>query len=427
MFIDSAKIFIKSGKGGDGCVSFRRELYVPNGGPDGGDGGNGGDIIFVIDKSLNTLESFRHQTKYIAESGEDGQNKKCKGKNGNNLIIKVPNGTIIRDYNSGKIIHDMTETNDTYTILKGGRGGAGNQHFVTSIMQAPKYAKKGSKSQELYITLELKLLADVALVGFPNVGKSTIISKVSNAKVQIANYHFTTINPHLGVVNINGVKPFVIVDIPGLIENAHKGDGLGISFLKHIERTKIILHIVDISGLEGRDPLNDIKIINNELEKYNINFSPKNMVFAFNKSELVSKETIDNYVKEISLQYKDYKYFIISAIQNKGIKELMQYLSLLLNNFSDKINIFKEEIDLNYELKEKENELIIEKINDHTYKITGEKIEKMLGYTNIDTEKGFLFLQNYLEKEGIINKLKQLGLKENDDIEIIDYSFKYYE
>ncbi|MBS6561539.1 MAG: GTPase ObgE, partial [Clostridiales bacterium] len=269
MFADRARIFIKSGKGGDGHVSFRRELYVPNGGPDGGDGGKGGDVIFVVDEGLNTLADFRNVRKYCAGNGQEGSKKKMHGANGADIILKVPPGTVVKDAESGKVILDMSNKKEPVVLLKGGRGGKGNQHYVTPTMQAPKYAQPGQRSQELTVDLELKVIADVGLVGFPNVGKSTFLSRVTNAKPKIANYHFTTLNPNLGVVDLDGGQGFVIADIPGIIEGASEGIGLGLQFLRHIERTKVIVHMVDAAGVEGRDPVADIKAINAELKAYN--------------------------------------------------------------------------------------------------------------------------------------------------------------
>ncbi|HAV91502.1 MAG TPA: GTPase CgtA, partial [Eubacterium sp.] len=291
MFADRAKIFIKSGKGGDGHVSFRRELFVPDGGPDGGDGGKGGDIIFVVDKGMNTLYNFRHVRKYVAESGEEGGKKNQHGKSGEDLIIKVPEGTVIKEFESGKVIADMSGDNTRQVVLKGGRGGKGNQHYATATMQAPKYAQPGKEAQELYVTLELKVIADVGLVGFPNVGKSTFLSRVTNAKPKIANYHFTTLNPNLGVVDLEGTPGFVIADIPGLIEGAADGVGLGHDFLRHIERTKVIIHMVDAAGVEGRDPVEDINAINKELEKYNASLLNKPQIIAANKIDAIYGET----------------------------------------------------------------------------------------------------------------------------------------
>ena len=269
MFADRAKIFIRSGKGGDGHVSFRRELFVPNGGPDGGDGGKGGDIIFEVDEGLNTLNDYRHKAKYCAQPGEEGGKKRCHGKNGTDLILKVPEGTLIKDAESGKVIADMSGDNKRQIVLKGGRGGKGNMNYATATMQVPKYAQPGQSAKELWVQLELKVIADVGLVGFPNVGKSTFLSRVTNARPKIANYHFTTLNPNLGVVDLDGGKGFVIADIPGLIEGASEGVGLGHEFLRHIERTKVIIHVVDAASTEGRDPVDDIYKINEELKAYN--------------------------------------------------------------------------------------------------------------------------------------------------------------
>ncbi len=287
MFADSAKIFIKSGKGGDGHVSFRRELYVPAGGPDGGDGGKGGDIIFQVDKGLNTLTDFRHVRKYVAESGQEGGKRRCHGADGKDLIIKVPEGTVVKDFESGKVIADLSGSNSRVVILKGGKGGNGNMHYATSTMQAPKYAQPGQPSQELWVLLELKVIADVGLVGFPNVGKSTLLSRVSNARPQIANYHFTTLNPHLGVVDLGDGAGFVMADIPGLIEGASQGVGLGHAFLKHIERTKVLIHVVDGASVEGRDPVEDIRTIIRELEAYNPQLLDRPQVIAANKMDAV--------------------------------------------------------------------------------------------------------------------------------------------
>lgn len=324
MFADSAKIFIKSGKGGDGHVSFRRELFVAAGGPDGGDGGRGGDIIFEVDKGLNTLGEFRHTRKYVAESGEEGGKRLCHGKDGADLIIKVPEGTIIKDDTSGKIIADMSGDNMKVTILRGGRGGKGNKNYATATMQVPKYAQPGQQAKELWVRLELKVIADVGLVGFPNVGKSTLLSMVSNAKPKIANYHFTTLNPNLGVVDLDGADGFVIADIPGLIEGASEGVGLGHEFLKHIERTKVIIHMVDAASSEGRDPIDDINKINSELKAYNAELADKPQVIAANKIDLIYSEDEDPVQKlRDEFEPKGIKVFPISAATGKGLRELL--------------------------------------------------------------------------------------------------------
>ena len=428
MFIDTAKIYIKSGKGGDGHVSFRRELYVPVGGPDGGDGGKGGDIIFEVDKGLNTLFPFKHKYKYIASSGEEGGKKRCHGKNGEDLIIKVPNGTLIKDANTGKIIYDMTGEDLKLVLLKGGKGGLGNMHFATSVMQAPRYAKKGEDAKELEVILELKVLADVGLVGFPNVGKSTLITKVSNARPEINNYPFTTINPHLGVCNVDD-SIFIMADIPGIIENASSGVGLGFKFLKHIERTKVLLHVIDIASVEGRDPLNDLDIIFNELNKFNINLSKKIQLIAANKIDSIDEETLNDKISQIKNKYKNIDIIPISAISNKGINTLMKKLKELVDESKKVSNIetYESEISIEDLIKVNDEEIIIEKPTNHYYKISGEKIKKMLGYTNLDTEKGMNFFQKFLIDNGIIKELKKKGMSEGDTVDVLGFEFTYEE
>ena len=428
MFIDYAKIYVKSGKGGNGHVSFRRELYVPAGGPDGGDGGKGGDIIFEVDPGLNTLLPFKHQYKYVAENGEEGGKKKCHGKNGNDLIIKVPNGTLIRDTNSNKIILDMTGSKERVTLLKGGKGGLGNMHFATSVMQAPRYAKPGEPAQELYLTLELKVLADVGLVGFPNVGKSTFISKVTNARPEIKNYHFTTLNPHLGVCEVDDTE-FVIADIPGIIEGAGEGVGLGLQFLKHIERTKILLHVIDIAGVEGRDPLNDLDIIFNELNKYNVNLSKKRQIIAANKIDSIDKASLDIKINEIKKKYKNIEIYPISGLSGEGINELLKKLNdeVILSRQESDVETFESEISVDELINKDDNELIIEKPTNNYYKVSGEKINKMLGYTNLDTEKGMKYFQDFLKDEGIIKELKNKGMVEGDTVDVAGIEFEYYD
>lgn len=428
MFVDYAKIYVKSGKGGNGHVSFRRELYVPNGGPDGGDGGKGGDIIFEVDDGLNTLLPFKHRYKYVATDGEEGGNKKCHGKNGDDLIIKVPNGTLIRDTNSNKIILDMTGSKERITLLKGGKGGLGNMHFATSVMQAPRYAKPGGDSKELYLTLELKVLADVGLVGFPNVGKSTFISKVTNARPEINNYHFTTLNPHLGVCEVDDTE-FIIADIPGIIEGAGEGVGLGFKFLKHIERTKILLHIVDIASVEGRDPLNDLSIILNELNKYNVNLTKKRQIIAANKIDSIDKGSLEKRINEIKKKFPNIDIYPISCLSGEGIKELLEALKdeVIKSKQDADIETFESEVSVDELIYKDENQLIIEKITNNYYKVYGEKIDKLLGYTNLDTEKGMKFFQDYLKNDGIIKELKNKGMVEGDTVNVAGIEFVYYD
>ena len=339
MFADRAKIFIRSGKGGDGHVSFRRELYVPDGGPDGGDGGDGGDVIFVVDPGLNTLTDFRHVRKYVAQDGEEGGKRNCHGANGNDIILKVPAGTVVKDAETGKVILDMSNKTEPVTLLKGGRGGKGNRQYVTSVMQAPKYAQPGKPAKELWVTLELKMIADVGLVGFPNVGKSTFLSRVTNAKPKIANYHFTTLNPNLGVVDLGEKQGFVIADIPGIIEGASEGVGLGIEFLRHIERTKVLIHIVDAASTEGRDPIVDIEAINKELRQYNEELASRPMVIAANKCDALYGEDYETVIQLLKDEYepKGIKVFPISAVSGKGVEELLWYVNKLVKEAPDEV------------------------------------------------------------------------------------------
>ena len=345
MFVDKAKIYIRSGKGGDGHVSFRRELFVPAGGPDGGDGGKGGDVIFEVDPGLNTLMDFRHIRKYCAGDGKEGGKKRCHGADGEDIIIKVPEGTVIKDEATGLVIADMSHGNNRETILKGGRGGKGNMNYATPTMQAPKYAQPGQKALELNVILEMKMIADVGLVGFPNVGKSTFLSRVTNAKPKIANYHFTTLNPNLGVVDMEGGKGFVIADIPGIIEGASEGVGLGHEFLRHIERTKVIIHIVDAAGVEGRDPIVDIHTINSELKQYNPELLKRPQVIAANKIDALYEQENDDAIILLKEEFEPQgiKVFPISAVSGKGIKELLYYVSEMLQNVDDTPVIFERE------------------------------------------------------------------------------------
>ncbi len=428
MFADTAKITVKSGKGGDGHVSFRREKYVPDGGPNGGDGGRGGDVIFIIDESINTLADFRHKRKYAATPGEEGGNNRCHGADGEDLVLKVPKGTLIKDAQTGKVIHDMAQSDEPYIILKGGRGGKGNMHYATSTMQAPKYAQPGGKSKEIEVILELKVIADVGLVGFPNVGKSTFLSSVSNAKPKIANYHFTTLEPNLGVVDL-GDDGFVIADIPGLIEGASDGVGLGHEFLKHIERCKVIIHLVDGAGTEGRDPISDIKAINLELSKYNNILMKKKQVIAVNKMDLIfdseERNLILGEIKK-AFESEDIKVFLISAATGEGVKALLYYVKDMLDSIKDENFVFESEITP-YSTGDDENEpLLIEKIEDKVYSVEGARVERMLGYTNLESEKGFMFFQNFMKEQGIIDRLLELGMEEGDTVKVYGHEFEYY-
>lgn len=425
MFADRARIIIKSGKGGDGHVSFRREKFVPNGGPDGGDGGKGGDIIFEVDEGLNTLTDYRHRRKFAAQAGEEGGKKNCHGKNGADLILKVPEGTVIKDAESGKVIADMSGDNKRQIILTGGRGGLGNQHYATSTMQAPKYAQPGGESIEIEVQLELKVIADVGLVGFPNVGKSTFLSRVTNAKPKIANYHFTTLNPNLGVVDLDG-NGFVIADIPGLIEGASEGIGLGHEFLRHIERTKVIIHMVDGASVEGRDPLEDIKAINKELEAYDPAILEKPQVIAANKMDVCmegSEEIIEKLRKEF--EPKGIEVFSISAVSGQGVKELLYHVQELLKTCPEEVTVYEPEFDPALRFFSEEP-FTVEVNEDGEYVVEGPRIEKMLGYTNIDSEKGFLFFQRFLKEQGILKQLEELGIEEGDTVRMYGLMFDYY-
>ena len=430
MFSDKVRIFIKSGKGGDGHVSFRRELYVPAGGPDGGNGGHGGDIIFQVDKGLNTLGDFRHNSKYIAQSGEEGGKKRCTGKNGEDLIIKVPEGTVIYDDESGKVIADMSGDNMKETILKGGRGGKGNMNYATATMQAPQYAQPGQEAKELWVRLELKCIADVGLVGFPNVGKSTFLSRVTNARPKIANYHFTTLNPNLGVVDIDGGKGFVIADIPGLIEGASEGVGLGHQFLRHIERTKVIIHIVDAASTEGRDPIADIKAINAELEAYNPDLLKRPQVIAANKIDAIYDDGSGTNPVELikaAFEPEGIKVYPISAVTGQGVKELLYAVRELLDNFPDDVVIFEKEFDVDGLLDNSDDNYNVYIDENGVFIVEGERIDKMLGYTNLESEKGFNFFQKFMKSSGAIDRLEELGIEEGDTVRVGDYlEFDYY-
>ena len=431
MFADRARIFIKSGKGGDGHVSFRRELYVPDGGPDGGNGGKGGDIIFEVDKGLNTLGDFRHNSKYIAKSGEEGGKRRCTGRDGEDLVIKVPEGTVIYDDESRKVIADMSNDNLREVILKGGRGGKGNMNYATSTMQAPQYAQPGQDAQELWVRLELKVIADVGLVGFPNVGKSTLLSRVTNARPKIANYHFTTLNPNLGVVDLDGGRGFVIADIPGLIEGASEGVGLGHEFLRHIERTKVIIHMVDAASTEGRDPVADIKAINEELRAYNPELLKRPQVIAANKIDAIyTDDETENPVDVIKKAFEPegIKVYPISAVTGQGLKELLYYVRELLDSMTDEPVMFEKELDTDTLFDNPNEAFYVEKDDKGVYVVSGPRIDRMLGYTNLESEKGFNFFQKFLRQTGVLKQLKELGVQEGDTVRVGDYlEFDYYD
>ena len=425
MFADRAKIYIRSGKGGDGHRSFRRELYVPNGGPDGGDGGRGGDLIFEVDEGLNTLTDYRHKRKYAAGDGEPGGKRRCHGKDGKDLVLKVPEGTVIREAQSGKVIADMSGDNRRQVILSGGKGGLGNQHFATATMQVPKYAQPGQPAKELEVILELKVIADVGLIGYPNVGKSTLLSRVSNAEPKIGNYHFTTISPNLGVVDLDGAPGFVMADIPGLIEGASQGSGLGYQFLRHIERTRLMIHVVDAAGTEGRDPVEDIYKINEELKAYNPEIASRPQVIAANKTDLISVE--EDPVARLKAEFEplDIPVFPISGATGEGIRELLYYVSRRLQEINEKPIVFEQEFFPEEEIIHENLPYSVE-IQDGMYVVEGPKIEKMLGYTNLDSEKGFAFFQKFLKESGILQDLEDAGIEEGDTVKMYGLQFDYY-
>ncbi len=430
MFADRTRIFIQSGKGGDGHVSFRRELYVPNGGPDGGNGGRGGDVIFETDPGLNTLSDFRFNKKYKAESGQEGGKRRCTGKDGEDLILKVPEGTVIYDDETGKILADMSGDNKRVTVLNGGRGGKGNMNYATSTMQAPQYAQPGQPSQELWIRLELKVIADVGLVGFPNVGKSTFLASVTRARPKIANYPFTTLNPNLGVAYIDEGNSFVIADIPGLIEGASQGVGLGFEFLRHIERTRVIIHIVDIAGLEGRDPVDDIEKINDELKTYDPGIVEKPQVIAANKIDCLDEETKKEALDALKEAYPDAEIFPVSAATGEGIQPLLYKVKEILDSMPKEVVVFEPEIDAETLFDNPDEPFYVSKDEkqDGVYCVTGPRVERMLGYTNLESERGFLFFQQFMEKNHIIKELKKLGLEEGDTVKVGEYlEFEYFE
>ena len=430
MFADRARIYIRSGKGGDGHVSFRRELFVPNGGPDGGDGGKGGDVIFEVDEGLNTLVDYRHKRKFAAQDGEEGGKTRCHGKNGKDIVLKVPPGTVIKEAESGKVIADMSGDNTRQVILTGGKGGLGNMHFATSTMQVPKYAQPGQSAKELNVQLELKVIADVGLVGFPNVGKSTLLSRVTNARPKIANYHFTTLSPNLGVVDLDGAKGFVIADIPGLIEGASEGVGLGHEFLRHIERTKVMIHMVDAASTEGRDPIDDIYKINAELKAYNEEIAARPPVIAANKVDAIYTGDGEDPIHKLKEEFEPQgiRVFPISAVSGQGLKELLYYVRELLDTLPEEDIVFEQEFFPETALITENLPYTVEKSTDeeNTYIVEGPKIEKMLGYTNLDSEKGFAFFQNFLKDTGILDELEAAGIQEGDTVRMYGLQFDYY-
>ncbi|OLA07244.1 MAG: GTPase CgtA, partial [Eubacterium sp. 38_16] len=400
----------------------------PNGGPNGGDGGKGGDIIFQVDKGLNTLYEFRHNHNYKAEPGQEGGKQNKTGKNGEDLIIKVPEGTIIREAETGKIVADMSGDNQRAVVLKGGRGGKGNQHYATATMQAPKYAQPGQRAKELWVDLELKVIADVGLIGFPNVGKSTFLSRVTNAKPKIANYHFTTLNPNLGVVDLAEGNGFVIADIPGIIEGASEGVGLGYQFLRHIERTKVMIHLVDAASVEGRDPIEDIIAINKELEAYNPELAKRPQVIAANKMDAMPEEDREVIIEMLEEAFadKDMKIFPISAVSGQGVKELLWYVNDLLKELPEEPIEFDQEYFFELQEDDDQESIVVKMEEPGVYSVEGPKVERMLGYTNLESEKGFEFFQKFMKENGILDRLEELGIEEGDTVQLYNLAFDYY-
>ena len=426
MFADYAKIYIRSGNGGDGHISFRRELYVPDGGPDGGDGGKGGDIIFEVDKGLNTLTDFKHKRKYVAGNGQEGGKRRCHGANGEDLVIKVPEGTVVREAESGKVITDMSGDNMREIILYGGRGGIGNMHYATAVMQAPKYAKPGKPGQELEVILELKSIADVGLVGYPNVGKSTFLSRVTNARPKIANYHFTTLAPNLGVVDLPDGDGFVIADIPGLIDGASEGVGLGHTFLRHIERTRLLVHLIDISGLEGRDPVEDFSAIMHELKAYNEDLEKLPQIIGANKCDLMSEEDRDAAIARLKSAAQPFgiEVYPISGATGAGIKEFLYAINKLRKTLPDKPVRFEREFVYGEQIEDLPFDVTVDK---GVYVVEGPLIEKMLGYTNLESERGFAFFQKFIKERGIQKALEDAGIQQGDTVRMYGHEFDYYE
>jgi len=427
MFVDQAKIFIKAGNGGHGAVAFRREKYEPSGGPSGGDGGRGGDVIFEVDTGLKTLMDFKYKKHYKAGNGENGGTSKKNGKSGEDLILKVPAGTIVRDAETGRIIVDLIKSGQSLIVAKGGRGGRGNTHFATSTRQAPSFAESGREGEEVWIILELKLLADVGLIGFPNVGKSTILSVVSSARPKIGNYHFTTLVPNLGVVKVEEGKSFVWADIPGLIEGANEGIGLGHDFLRHIERTRLLIHVLDVSGSEGRDPLEDFQQINSELEKYSDKLAGKPQLVAANKMDLPGSQENYDIIKD-ELEKAGYELFEISAVSNKGLKKLMYRAFEIVSQIEDNIAAedFEQITAVRYYKFTEEEPYEVRKEGD-VFVVEGKWIENFMKRINVYQDESLKYFQKIIKKKGIINELKKMGVKDGDTVKVGNLEFEYYE
>ena len=424
MFVDYTKIIIKSGDGGNGAISFRREKYVASGGPDGGDGGKGGDIYFAVDPDANTLIDFRYNKKFKAENGENGSGSHCTGKSGNDLYIKVPIGTIVKDAETGKVIADLSEKGQVELVLPGGKGGKGNSHFATATRQAPHFSQGGEKGIQKEIILELKLLADVGLVGFPNVGKSTILSQVTKATPKIADYHFTTLEPNLGVVKTDYGDSFVLADIPGIIEGASSGIGLGLQFLRHIERTRLLLHVVDISGSESRNPVDDFYKVQEELKKYSTKLAARKQIIVANKSDIAQDETLYSDLEKVAKK-ENMEIYKIAAATGNGLKELMIHVAEVLKTLP-KEEIVGDKERVIYTLKEEKQPYEIKKENGE-YIVTGPAVERLMNNVNIEDNESLAYFTRMLDKLGINQKLKEMGAKEGDTIRIADWEFEWYE
>ena len=424
MFVDYAKIIIKSGDGGDGAATFRREKYVAAGGPDGGDGGKGGDVYFEVDPKENTLINFRFTKKYKAENGQNGSGNHCYGKKGEDCYVKVPRGTVLKDAETGKVIADLSEPGQKELILKGGRGGKGNSHFATSTRQAPNFAIDGEKGKEKEIILELKLLADVGLVGFPNVGKSTILSRVTAATPKIADYHFTTIDPNLGVVKTEYGDSFVLADIPGIIEGASDGIGLGIQFLRHVERTRLLLHVLDIAGTEGRDPIDDFNKINEELKKYSEKLAARKQIIVANKADSMQDDTNYKALEKLAKE-NDLEIYKISAVTGEGLNELFNHVAQVIKTLP-KEEIVDSEDRILYTLEDEEEDFTIEIIKGE-FIVTGPAAERLMGRVNIGDNESFAYLGKMLKKIGIEKALREKGVKEGDTVKILEWEFEWYE
>jgi GTP-binding protein len=423
MFIDQAEITVKAGDGGHGCVSFRREKYVPNGGPNGGDGGRGGSVIFVVDTGVNTLMDFRHRRKYKAQNGGKGETNRCAGKSGEDLIIQVPQGTLVKN-REGKIIGDLTEIGENFVVAKGGKGGLGNQHFSNSTRQAPRFAQAGIKGEEKQIILELKLLADVGLLGYPNVGKSTFLSAVSKARPKIANYHFTTIVPNLGVVKHKDTQPFVIADIPGLIEGAADGTGLGHQFLRHVERTKLLLHLLDVSKSEGREPQDDFEKINAELKKYNEKLAQREQIVVLNKIDLSFEEKEIEELKQ-TFEKMGYETYAISAATGEGVEALLNAVVEKLSTIGEVEPIFEVEEEVVYTFSDDKNAFTVT-MDEDVYVVEGEFLERLINSVNFDDYDSISYFQKNMKDRGVYKKLEEMGIEDEDIVRILDIEFEYF-